>query len=223
MQIRLRCNFWNVCCHLTQKNLWKRISNNLFFRLSFYLEFTMLTSIHFSVEYPNNSGGSRFWRWRLGELGITINMDGKYIIVEQATLQTAFYGVRRGDRILKVNGRLCVGLDPNEVVGLIQRYLLTLRLSLGIWTKIWSFTLNGISPQQRVETSKGKPWKKSRMIVYSSRELFSFVLVWQILRVLPKSLLCTLRLRSVDLFELCVFRLLFCAMLIVFSIIFCYS
>ncbi|CBK23184.2 uncharacterized protein [Blastocystis hominis] len=50
-------------------------------------------------------------------------MDGKYIIVEQATLQTAFYGVRRGDRILKVNGRLCVGLDPNEVVGLIQRYL----------------------------------------------------------------------------------------------------
>lgn len=156
----------------------------------------MITSIHFSVEYPNNSGERLFRCWCLGELGIIINTEGRYIVVENASLQTAFYGVRRGDRILKVNGRLCVGLDPNEVVTLIQRYLLRLYCSVGIWTKIWSFTLNVIFPHQKAAKSKRMQLKKSRMIVYSSKVHFSYVLVWQILKISPKSLHCMLRLRS---------------------------
>lgn len=63
---------------------------------------------------------------------MTINVSGGYIIVEQASVQTAFYGVRHGDRIIKVNGKLCTGLDPGDVVTLIQRYNLIHSFSLDI-------------------------------------------------------------------------------------------
>ena len=47
---------------------------------------------------------------------------GKFVIVSQCSAQSEDYGIRYQDRIIKVNNRLCTGLEPNDVVTEIRAY-----------------------------------------------------------------------------------------------------
>lgn len=47
---------------------------------------------------------------------------GKFVIISQCSAQSEDYGIRYQDRIIKVNNRLCTGLEPNDVVTEIRAY-----------------------------------------------------------------------------------------------------
>ena len=106
-------------------------------------------------------------------------------------MQTYYYGVRAGDRIIKVNGKLCIGLGAYDVGALIQRYAVRAVFSLGIWTTIWSSPLSGIFPLQKALPLKKNHKMIFKMIVCFSKGRFSCVLACQILKASTIILLCT--------------------------------
>lgn len=83
----------------------------------------MQTTVNFVIEYPNNCGIILHIDLESGELGLSLNTMGKFVIVEQASGQSESYGIRYEDRIISVNNQNCISETPTSVVGRIQKSL----------------------------------------------------------------------------------------------------
>ena len=81
----------------------------------------MQTTVNFVIEYPNDCGIVLHIDLESGELGLSLNTMGKFVIVEQASGQSESYGIRYEDRIISVNNQSCISETPTTVVSRIQK------------------------------------------------------------------------------------------------------